>query len=185
MQIGLLLGFIVLTVVNALVLVQLLRQRQQLFGIEKLFSTKVEHNAELKLMTVLDQVAMSFSDELNSVTTTATAELDDKLKVMIDQSITQYERQIVQAREEVLQQLTLNRTNIETTQSRAEQEVDAAVEQLKQEALNRIETKLNAILSSYLLKSLGPVDWSAQQDYIFQTLNANRETLRRDIRDVR
>lgn len=141
--------------------------------------------AQANFTEALSQSSRELVAHLHTVAQQATAQLDSSLRATIDREVVDYQTAIKQAREKALADITVNRDSLVDQQRRVDKDVDVAIEQYKQATLAKVETKLNSILSSYLLKSLGPIDFSAQQDYIFKTLNENKETLRRDINNVR
>jgi len=111
--------------------------------------------------------------------------LNQSLNDTVQNQTKAYAEMLAQLQRNSAELLQKNQATATTYDQKTQGELEQVIAQTKQKLLQQIDTRLQMILVNYLISSLGPVDFGAQRDYIFSTLEHNKAQLKQDISNVK
>lgn len=116
------------------------------------------------------------SERLNQLIIKLTTEV-------VEKELEQYRQSLVKAREEAVASLHKMQDEVSKQETSIKADLDAVVEQRRTFMLDQLDKRIGQVVAGYLVESLGRgVDLGAQQAYLLDSLERNKEALKKDIR---
>ena len=171
----------VLITVLAVVITQLIRSRREL---NQLMHTMGEVDTG-QMNEPLQNQAHQLTRSVHDLSQLYLTKLNQSLNDTVQNQTRAYADMIAQLQQNSAQLLKNNQATVATHDQKTQAELEQIITQTKQHLISQVDSRLQAILVSYLINSLGPVDFSAQRDYIFSTLEQNKAQLKQDIANVK
>ncbi len=111
--------------------------------------------------------------------------LDNVFNTNSDKITNEFNNSLTSFQNHYQEMISNSRSKIENYTKDLEAKTNESVASRKQEALNSVDKKINAILMAYLNNSLeGAIDLNNQQDYILEKLEKNKLIISKDINNV-
>jgi hypothetical protein len=142
--------------------------------IEKLTKQQLSHvasNASVKLKksldSTVDQLSVQISDMANS---------------SVSQEFEKYQISLQALRDQSIQEFGKLQKELDDRRTQLTEHLDHIIQAEGEKRLAALDTRMNDVISSYLIESLGnQVDLGAQSAYIFETLGKHKDEIKRDI----
>ena len=143
---------------------------------------QVEAEAVNELHTIITGATEQLQTSLSSMTTAVTGSVEQKVKELADAQFAQYQETLTKSLENNEQAMMSLEKEIADKRARLEAVLRAAIEKEFNNRIATFETRLNDVVASYLVESLGTsADMSAQVDAIVESLEKHKEEIKQDI----
>ena len=172
---------IVVGVILTIAMLQLVRSRREL---NKLITALGQTNLDQMNQTLHDQAHM-LTRNVHDLSQLYLTKLNQSLDDTVRNQVKIYADMLEQLQQNSAQLLKHNESSLSVHDQRTQAELEQIIGQTKTKLLDQIDERLQSIVVSYLVDSLGPVDFSAQRDYIFASLEQNKAKLKQDITNVK
>ncbi len=143
---------------------------------------RLENVAKDDISKVLVEVTRSFQADLTNTSKKVNVKVEELTDKVIADELTKYQDAFAELRQASIEKLSKIQASIEEEgQKRA---ADAAVlaEEEKKKIIEAFEQKMGDIIGGYLVEVLGTnVDLGAQRGYLFATLEAHKDELKKAI----
>ena len=143
---------------------------------------RLENVAKDDISKVLVEVTRSFQADLTNTSKKVNVKVEELTDKVIADELTKYQDAFAELRQASIEKLSKIQASIEEeSQKRA---ADAAVlaEDEKKKIIEAFEQKMGDIIGGYLVEVLGTnVDLGAQRGYLFATLEAHKDELKKAI----
>jgi DNA anti-recombination protein RmuC len=197
-QVILLVGFILITAVAVASLLWVVRLERKLAGRPsyKMFELDLDANQVLTDKAIA-KIAKQVEDEferatqesikklhqsLNQVLKEATDRVGVQTQAVTDKEFSDYRQSITDLTTVNAEELSAIRAQYEAWHQQMGQELQQSVAEEQQRRLNDFDSRINDVVSNYLLEALGnQVDLGAQGPYIMRTLEAHKDDIKKDI----
>lgn len=157
---------------------------------------ELQKQAKHNFAQVIDQETKQFSQKLEHILAGYAAELEHGLsspEAQVNQTISRildgelksYASSLAASREQLQKAIAQAGEQIISTQQQAKDAIEKYIEQQKKSRLQQIDEKMTDIVAEYIIASLGSeIDFSAQRDYIYRQLEANKSSLAQELKNV-
>lgn len=173
--------FAMIGTILTIAILQLTRSRREL---NQIITSLGQANLDQMNQTLHDQ-AHQLSRNVHDLSQLYLTKLNQSLDDAVQSQVKVYAETLTQLQQSSTQLLKDNQATVATHDQQTKDELNQLIDQTKQHLLTQIDQRLQSIVVSYLINSLGPVDFSAQHDYIFATLDQNKAALKQDISNVK
>lgn len=186
---GIIVAFVAMLVI-ALLLIKSIKvpknmSKKDLESVLASSSDKAKEVTTQALNVVAENVSDEFEKELNEHVKKSLEKFSEKLEKTLNGAVTKYSETLDGVEEEVRKYLTATEKVVASNTQNLNKQLEDSIEAQKKMVVGKVQTKLNAILASYLNQSLeGSVDISSQQDFILQQLEKSKEALIEDLNNA-
>ena len=143
---------------------------------------QVEAEAVNEMHTIINGATEQLKTSLSSMTTAVTGSVEQRVKELADAQFAQYHEVLTQSLASNEQAMMSMEKEIADKRARLEAVLRAAIEKEFNNKIATFETRLNDVVASYIVESLGTnADMSAQVDAIVESLEKHKEEIKQDI----
>ncbi len=143
---------------------------------------QVEVEAVNEMHTIINGATEQLKTSLSSMTTAVTGSVEEKVKELADAQFAQYQEALTKSLQDNQQAMMNLEKEVADKRARLEAMLREAVEKEFNNKIATFETRLNDVVSSYLVESLSTnADMSAQVDAIVESLEKHKEEIKQDI----
>ena len=198
LQLVLVIGLIAMVVINAVSLWWAMRLNRQLHNrpSPKVYEVHVNVNevlADIDIATVekltrqqLAKVAGEASQRFKKSLENNVDQLSVKISDMATNSLSgefeKYQISLQALRDQSIQEFSKLQKELDDRRTQLTEHLDKVIQTEGEKRLTALDTRMNDVISSYLIESLGSqVDLGAQSAYIFETLEKHKAEIKKDI----
>jgi hypothetical protein len=143
---------------------------------------RLENVAKDDISKVLVEVTRSFQDDLSKTSKKVNNKVEELTDKVIADELTKYQSAFTELRQASIETLSRIQATIEEESLKRSADVAVMVEAEKKKVIESFEKKMGDIVSGYLVEVLGTnVDLGAQRGYLFATLEAHKDELKKAI----
>lgn len=143
---------------------------------------QVEAEAVNEMHTIINGATEQLKTSLSSMTTAVTVNVEQRIKELADAQFAQYQDVLTKSLEGNQQAMMSMEKEIAEKRARLESVLRAAIEKEFNNRIATFETRMNDVVASYIVESLGTnADMSAQVDAIVESLEKHKEEIKQDI----
>jgi len=146
------------------------------------FREELKNRGRLHFEKIIGENAMFLQQDLRLTTSQVNDYMKDEIKRVLKDEFSKYEESINDAKNLALDTIQKTQATIDQQRMILEKQMNeqAAIE--KQRIISRFEQNMTDIINHYILEAIGnEIDISAQADFIFQYLEANKQAIIEDI----
>lgn len=198
LQLILILGLVVMAVINALCLIWAIHLNGQLHRrpSPKVYEVKVdaaqvladvdmseiEKIAKQQLSHVANDAGARFKESLDNAVDQLSVRITDMAGTSLSGEFEKYQISLQALRDQSIQEFSKLQKELDDRRTQLTEHLDRVIQTEGEKRLGALDTRMNDIISSYLVESLGAqVDLGAQSAYIFETLEEHKGEIKRDI----
>lgn len=143
---------------------------------------RLENVAKDDISKVLVEVTRHFQEDLAATSKKVSTKVEELTDKVIADELTKYKNAFSELRQASIETLSRIQSTIEEESQKQKADVTAMVESEKQKVIQTFEQKMGDIIAGYLVEVLGTnVDLGAQRSYLFATLEAHKDELKKAI----
>lgn len=143
---------------------------------------EIQKAAKDQLHHAAQDAAQRLQKSLNNSVDQVAADINDRLATDLRAEFEKYQVSLSALRDQTIDQFSKIQQDLDHRRLELIEHVDRQVALEQEKRLIRFNERMNDVVTSYIAESLGnQVDLGAQTDYILQTLEANKEQIKRDI----
>ncbi|SRR6266550_2307188 len=198
LQLTLVIGLIVMAIINAVSLVWAFlldrklkaRPSPKVYEVHvdgsKVFKdmdmSEVEKVAHQQLQQIASEAAQRLKQSLENSLDEVSVHVSDMANTTLSQEFEQYQVSLQALRDQSIQEFSKLQQELDQRRVQLTEHLDKVIREEGEKRLATFDARLNDVISSYLVESLGTqVDLGAQSAYIFETLQAHKDEIKRDI----
>lgn len=154
--------------------------------ISKVFSKEERASIKQGIEAQLEKVVKKSTKELHSSLASATDDIsiktNDMIAGLIGKEVAAYKNDLENIRSQMLGEAKKLQSNIVAQEKQLKSDLKIAIEHDRQVQLDVLDRRLSDIVSSYIIESLDQnVDLGSQMKYIIDSLEANKNEIKKDI----
>jgi vacuolar-type H+-ATPase subunit E/Vma4 len=143
---------------------------------------EIQKAAKDQLHNAAQDAAQRLQKSLNNSVDQVASDISDRLATDLRAEFEKYHVSLSALRDQTIDQFGKIQQDLDHRRLELIEHVDRQVALEQEKRLIRFNERMNDVVTSYIAESLGnQVDLGAQTDYILQTLEANKEQIKRDI----
>ncbi len=143
---------------------------------------RLENVAKDDISKVLIEVTRHFQEDLASTSKKVSTKVEELTDKVIADELTKYQNAFSELRQASIETLSRIQVSIEEESHKQAADVSVLVEAEKKKVIEIFEQKMGDIMAGYLVEVLGTnVDLGAQRSYLFATLEAHKDELKKAI----
>lgn len=143
---------------------------------------EIQKAASSQLQTAAQDAAQRLQKSLNNSVDQIAADINDRLSTNLIAEFEKYQVSLSALRDQTIDQFSKIQQELDHRRLELIEHVDRQVAAEQEKRLAHFNDRINDVVSSYIAESLGSqVDLGAQTDYILQTLEANKDQIKKDI----
>lgn len=143
---------------------------------------EIQKAAKSQLQTVAGAAAQRLQKSLNNSVDQVAADINDRLSTDLIAEFEKYQVSLSALRDQTIEQFSKIQAELDHRRLELIEHVDRQVAEEQEKRLAHFNERINDVITSYVAESLGSqVDLGAQTDYILQTLETNKEQIKKDI----
>ncbi len=198
LQLVLVLGLIALVVINAVSLWWAMKLNHQLHErpAPKVYEVKVDAGKVLanvdmseieqltkqQLTKVAGEAGARFKESLNNAVDNLSIHISDMANNSLAGEFEKYQVSLQALRDQSIQEFSKLQKELDARRTQLTEHLDKIIQQEGEKRLGSLDERMNDVVSSYLIESLGnQVDLGAQSAYIFDMLHEHKDEIKRDI----
>lgn len=146
--------------------------------------TVAELEAQLKLAyeAQINQASQKFGTDLKETSTKLTEQATNLTTKVIDEELAKYQQTLEEVRKVATETMEQIHQAVENQRVELRYNMEAEVEAERKRLVEKFDTKMGDIVASYVQESLGGgVDLGTQLQFITNSLEANKEAIKKDI----
>lgn len=154
--------------------------------ITKVFSKEEREAIKEKIGAQLEGVVKKSTRELHASLVSTTDEIsvktNDIVASLVEKEATAYKNDLEAIRSKMLDEAQQLQSSIAAQEKQLKEDLKITIERDRQVQLNVFEQRLSDVISSYIIESLDKnVDLGSQMKYIINSLEANKNEIKKDI----
>lgn len=198
LQLVLVIGLIAMVVINAVSLWWAMRLNRQLHNRPqpKVYEVKVnaadvmadidiatvEKLTRQQLAKVAGEASLRFKKSLDNTVDQMSVKIGDMASNSLSGEFEKYQISLQALRDQSIQEFSKLQKELDDRRTQLTEHLDKVIQTEGEKRLTALDTRMNDVISSYLIESLGnQVDLGAQSAYIFETLEKHKEEIKKDI----
>ena len=143
---------------------------------------EIQKAAKEQLHSAAEDAAQRLQKSLNNSVDQVAADINDRLSTDLIAEFEKYQVSLGALRDQTIEQFSKIQTELDHRRLELIEHVDRQVAEEQEKRLAHFNDRINDVVTSYITESLGSnVDLGAQTDYILQTLEANKEQIKKDV----
>jgi hypothetical protein len=143
---------------------------------------EIQRAAKGQLQTIASEAAQRLQKSLNNSVDQVAADINDRLSTDLLAEFEKYQVSLGALRDQTIEQFSKIQTELDHRRLELIEHLDRQVAAEQEKRLSHFDDRINDVVTSYIAESLGSqVDLGAQTDYILQTLEANKEQIKKDV----
>lgn len=143
---------------------------------------EIQKAAKEQLHSAAEDAAQRLQKSLNNSVDQVAADINDRLSTDLIAEFEKYQVSLSALRDQTIEQFSKIQAELDHRRLELIEHVDRQVAAEQEKRLAHFNDRINDVVTSYITESLGSnVDLGAQTDYILQTLEANKEQIKKDI----
>ncbi|HKX72483.1 MAG TPA: hypothetical protein VJM32_00535 [Candidatus Saccharimonadales bacterium] len=143
---------------------------------------EIQKAAKAQLQSAAQDAAQRLQKSLNNSVDQVAADINDRLSTDLIAEFEKYQVSLGALRDQTIEQFSKIQAELDHRRLELIEHVDRLVAEEQDKRLAHFNERINDVVTSYIAESLGnQVDLGAQTDYILQTLEANKEQIKKDI----
>lgn len=198
LQLVLVFGLIAMVVINAVSLWWAMRLNRQLHArpAPKVYEVKidagdvmadidigtVEKLTRQQLIKVAGEASVRFKKTLDNNVDQLSVKISDMASNSLSGEFEKYQVSLQALRDQSIQEFSKLQKELDDRRTQLTEHLDKVIQTEGEKRLGALDTRMNDVISSYLIESLGnQVDLGAQSAYIFETLEKHKDEIKKDI----
>lgn len=198
LQLVLVIGLIAMVIINAVSLWWAMRLNHQLHNRPqpKVYEVKINANdvmADIDIATVeklarqqlakaAGEASLRFKKSLDNTVDQMSVKIGDMASNSLSGEFEKYQISLQALRDQSIQEFSKLQKELDDRRTQLTEHLDKVIQTEGEKRLAALDTRMNDVVSSYLIESLGnQVDLGAQSAYIFETLEKHKEEIKKDI----
>lgn len=198
LQLILVLGLVAMVVINGASLIWAMRLNRQLHARPqpKVYEVKVDAHQVLadvditdierltkqQLAKVSNEAGIRFKESLDNAVDGLSVKISDMANNSLAGEFEKYQVSLQALRDQSIQEFSKLQGELDSRRIQLTEHLDRVIQQEGEKRLAALDERMNDVISSYLIESLGnQVDLGAQSAYIFETLHKHKDEIKRDI----
>jgi len=198
LQLVLVFGLTAMVVINAISLWWAIRLNRQLHNRPqpKVYEVKVnaaEVMADIDIATVekltrqqlakvAGEASLRFKKSLDNTVDQMSVKIGDMANNSLSGEFEKYQVSLQALRDQSIQEFSKLQKELDDRRTQLTEHLDKVIQTEGEKRLTALDTRMNDVVSSYLIESLGnQVDLGAQSAYIFETLEKHKDEIKKDI----
>ena len=198
LQLVLVIGLIAMVIINAVSLWWAMRLNHQLHNRPqpKVYEVKinaydvmadidiatVEKLARQQLAKAAGEASLRFKKSLDNTVDQMSVKIGDMASNSLSGEFEKYQISLQALRDQSIQEFSKLQKELDDRRTQLTEHLDKVIQTEGEKRLAALDTRMNDVVSSYLIESLGnQVDLGAQSAYIFKTLEKHKEEIKKDI----
>ena len=150
----------------------------------KEFREELKNRGRLHFEKVINENAMFLQQDLRLTTSQLNEFMKEEIKNVLKEEFSTYEESITHAKDQAIEAIEKTKTVIENQRDILEKELQEQLEKDREAAISAFEKNMGKIVNHYILETLGnEIDLSDQLNYIFDSLEENKQAILEDIRN--
>lgn len=143
---------------------------------------EIQKAAKEQLHSAAEDAAQRLQKSLNNSVDQVAADINDRLSTDLIAEFEKYQVSLSALRDQTIEQFSKIQSELDHRRLELIEHVDRQVAAEQEKRLAHFNERINDVVTSYITESLGSnVDLGAQTDYILQTLEANKEQIKKDV----
>lgn len=152
----------------------------------KIFTEKdtsdIQNQAHAQLKQVAEQAAVRLQQSLNNTVDQVGAHLNDMTESSLSQEFEKYQVSLEALREQSIEEFSKLQRELESRRTQLSDQLDKKIIDEFNVRMDKFNTRLNDVISGYLVESLGnQVDLGAQEAYIMKILEEHKDDIKKDV----
>lgn len=143
---------------------------------------EIQKVARAQLRTSAADAAERLQKSLNNSVDQVASDINERLSTDLLAEFEKYQVSLGALRDQTIDQFSKIQQELDHRRLELVEHLDRQVAAEQEKRLHHFNERINDVVTSYIAESLGSnVDLGAQTDYILQTLEANKEQIKKDI----
>ncbi len=197
-QLVLIVGLIAMVIINAMSLLWAMKLNKQLQTrpSPKVYEVKVdagqvladidmseiEKLARQQLTKVANEAGARFKESIDNAVEQVSIHISDMANNSLLGEFEKYQVSLQALRDQSIQEFSKLQKELDDRRTQLTEHLDKVIQNEGEKRLSTLDDRMNDIISSYLIESLGTqVDLGAQSAYIFEMLHKHKDEIKRDI----
>lgn len=144
--------------------------------------TTVEELAKQQLGKVANEAGIRFKESLNNAVDNLSVKISDMANNTLSGEFEKYQVSLQALRDQSIEEFSKLQKELDNRRTQLTEHLDKVIQTEGEKRLGALDTRMNDVVSSYLIESLGnQVDLGAQSAYIFETLEKHKDEIKKDI----
>jgi hypothetical protein len=144
--------------------------------------SEAEKLAKQQLAKVASESGARFRMALDNTIEQLSVRIGDMVSNSLSQEFEKYQVSLQALRDQSIQEFTKLQKELDDRRTRLTEHLDKIIQAEGEKRLGAFDERMNDVISSYLIESLGTqVDLGAQTAYFFETLQKHKDEIKRDI----
>ena len=142
----------------------------------------VEKLARQQLAKAAGEASLRFKKSLDNTVDQMSVKIGDMASNSLSGEFEKYQISLQALRDQSIQEFSKLQKELDDRRTQLTEHLDKVIQTEGEKRLAALDTRMNDVVSSYLIESLGnQVDLGAQSAYIFETLEKHKEEIKKDI----
>jgi hypothetical protein len=143
---------------------------------------EVEQEARKQLQEVAKMTVERLQKSLTNTVDQISVNISDMTNTQLSQEFEKYQVSLQALRDQTITEFTKVQKELDQRKTQLLENLDREVAIERKKRVEQLDTRINDVVASYLTETLGnQVDLGAQSTYIFASLEAHKEDIKRDI----
>lgn len=144
--------------------------------------TTVEELTKKQLNKVANEAGVRFKESLNNAVDSLSVKISDMASNTLSGEFEKYQVSLQALRDQSIEEFSKLQKELDNRRTQLTEHLDKVIQTEGEKRLSALDTRMNDVISSYLIESLGnQVDLGAQSAYIFETLEKHKDEIKKDI----
>src|SRR6266498_2582483 len=144
--------------------------------------TTVEELTKQQLGKVANEAGARFKESLNNAVDSLSVKISDMANNTLSGEFEKYQVSLQALRDQSIEEFSKLQKELDNRRTQLTEHLDKVIQTEGEKRLGALDTRMNDVISSYLIESLGnQVDLGAQSAYIFETLEEHKDEIKKDI----
>jgi division protein CdvB (Snf7/Vps24/ESCRT-III family) len=144
--------------------------------------TAVEELTKQQLSKVANEAGGRFKESLDNAVDQLSVKISDMANDSLTGEFEKYQVSLQALRDQSIEEFSKLQKELDTRRTQLTEHLDKVIQSEGEKRLGALDSRMNDVISSYLIESLGnQVDLGAQSAYIFETLEKHKDEIKKDI----
>lgn len=144
--------------------------------------TDIERLTKQQMNKVANEAGIRFKESLDNAVDNLSVKISDMASNSLAGEFEKYQVSLQALRDQSIQEFSKLQSELDARRTQLTEHLDRVIQAEGEKRLGSLDERMNDIISSYLIESLGTqVDLGAQSAYIFETLHKHKDEIKRDI----
>jgi len=144
--------------------------------------THVEQLTKQQLSKVAGEAGERFKESLDNAVDQLSVKISDMANNTLSGEFEKYQVSLQALRDQSIEEFSKLQKELDTRRTQLTEHLDKVIQTEGEKRLGALDSRMNDVISSYLIESLGnQVDLGAQSAYIFETLEKHKDEIKKDI----